>query len=114
MIRFGPAGNSESFYAQGYKNSWQAPGWLKGMGLSAYEYSFGRGVRLKEETARAIGAEAARFGIQMSVHMPYFINFLSTFCTTAPVYLSSEQTIMHPKGDVRLAVQDFFNVGVTA
>lgn len=37
MIRFGPAGNSDSFYDQGYKASWQAPGWLRGMGLSAYE-----------------------------------------------------------------------------
>ena len=51
MIRFGPAGNSESFYAQGFKASWQAPAWLRKMGLSAYEYSFGRGVNLSEEAA---------------------------------------------------------------
>lgn len=74
MIRFGPAGNSESFYAQGYKSTWQAPGWLKAMGLSAYEYSFGRGVSLSEEMAEKIAGEAAFHGIAVSAHAPYFIN----------------------------------------
>ena len=60
MLRFGPAGNSESFYAAGYKSSHQAPAWLAAMGLSAYEYSFGRGVGLSDEAAekiRALGGE---------------------------------------------------------
>ena len=74
MIRFGPAGNSESFYAQGYKASWQAPAWLKAMGLSAYEYSFGRGVQLKEEMAQRIAREARENDIAVSAHAPYFIN----------------------------------------
>ena len=74
MIRFGPAGNSESFYAQGYKNSWQAPGWLQAMGLSAYEYSFGRGVSLSDEMAEKIAGEARAHDIAISAHAPYFIN----------------------------------------
>ena len=74
MIRFGPAGNSESFYAQGYKASWQAPGWLRGMGLSAYEYSFGRGVNLSEEAAEKIAGHARENDITVSAHAPYFIN----------------------------------------
>ena len=74
MIRFGPAGNSESFYAQGYKASWQAPGWLRGMGLSAYEYSFGRGVNLTDEMADKIGLYARENDIAVSAHAPYFIN----------------------------------------
>ncbi len=74
MIRFGPAGNSESFYAQGYKASWQAPGWLRGMGLSAYEYSFGRGVNLSEEAAEKIARYARENDIAVSAHAPYFIN----------------------------------------
>ena len=74
MIRFGPAGNSESFYAQGYKASWQAPGWLRGMGLSAYEYSFGRGVSLSEEMADKIAGYARENDIAVSAHAPYFIN----------------------------------------
>ena len=74
MIRFGPAGNSESFYAQGYKSTWQAPAWLEEMGLDAYEYSFGRGVSLSDETALRIAGEAAAHGVALSVHAPYFIN----------------------------------------
>lgn len=74
MIRFGPAGNSDSFYAQGHKHSFEAPAWLRGMGLSAYEYSFGRGVRLTDETAALIAAEARAHDIAVSVHAPYFIN----------------------------------------
>lgn len=74
MIKFGPAGNSESFYAQGYKSTWQAPKWLQEMGLNAYEYSFGRGVNLSEESAGKIRAEAEKYGITISAHAPYFIN----------------------------------------
>ncbi|MBR5111420.1 MAG: TIM barrel protein [Clostridia bacterium] len=74
MIRFGPAGNSDSFYAQGYKASWQAPAWLRGMRLSAYEYSFGRGIQLSEDMAAKIAGHARENDIAVSVHAPYFIN----------------------------------------
>ena len=74
MIKFGPAGNSDSFYAQGYKSTWQAPKWLKEMGLNAYEYSFGRGVNLSDEGAEKVRAEAEKYGISVSAHAPYFIN----------------------------------------
>ena len=75
MLRFGPAGNSESFYAQGYKSSLQAPEWLHSMGLSAYEYSFGRGISLSMEMAEKIAGVAQAHGIAVSAHAPYFINF---------------------------------------
>lgn len=75
MLRFGPAGNSESFYAQGYKSSLQAPEWLHSMGLSAYEYSFGRGISLSMEMAEKIAGAAQAHGIAVSAHAPYFINF---------------------------------------
>jgi len=74
MIRFGPAGNSDSFYAQGYKASWQAPAWLRAMSLNAYEYSFGRGVQLKEDMADKIAGLARENDIAVSAHAPYFIN----------------------------------------
>ena len=74
MIRFGPAGNSDSFYAQGYKASWQAPAWLHAMGLNAYEYSFGRGVQLKEDMAEKIAGFARENDVAVSAHAPYFIN----------------------------------------
>ena len=47
------------------------------MGLDAYEYSLTKGVRLKEGTAREIGEQAAKWGITMSVHAPYYINLAS-------------------------------------
>jgi len=73
-IRFGPSGNSESFYEQGYKHTHQAPEYLAKMGLDAFEYSFGRGVRMGESTAAAIRAAMQEHGIALSVHAPYFIN----------------------------------------
>ena len=53
-MRFGPAGNAERFYAEGFKASVQAPEWLAAQGLTAYEYSFGRGVSLSDDTAADI------------------------------------------------------------
>jgi deoxyribonuclease-4 len=75
MVKFGPSGNDKLFYEQGYKKSTQAPKWLKEMGLDLYEYSFGRGITASLETAKEIGKEAKKHGIEMSVHAPYFINF---------------------------------------
>lgn len=74
MILFGPAGNSASFYDQGHKHTYQAFEWIAGLGLNTYEYSFGRGVRIKEETAKIIGQKAAEHGVTLSVHAPYYIN----------------------------------------
>ncbi len=74
MILFGPAGNSESFYNEGHKRTVEVFSWIKDMGLNAYEYSFGRGVRLKHDTATAIGKQAAANDIALSVHAPYYIN----------------------------------------
>ena len=48
MIRFGPSGNSESFYAAGYSHTEEAASYVKEMGLDCFEYSFGRGVRMTE------------------------------------------------------------------
>ena len=75
--RFGPAGNSESFAAEGYKKSEDAPAWLAAKGLTAFEYQCGRGVRCGEDTAKRIGAAARAHGVQMSIHAPYFINLSS-------------------------------------
>lgn len=74
QIRFGPAGNSESFYAQGHKSTLEQFPWLADMGLTAYEYSFGHGVRITEKTARAVGECAAQYDIALSIHAPYYVN----------------------------------------
>ena len=75
--RFGPAGNSESFAAEGFKKSEDAPAWIAARGLTAFEYQCGRGVRCGEDTAKRIGAAARAHGVQMSIHAPYFINLSS-------------------------------------
>ncbi len=74
-MRFGPSGNSESFFVQGHKSTIEQPKWLfDNFGLDAFEYSFGRGVRITEKSARQIGEAFDEYGIQKSVHAPYFIN----------------------------------------
>lgn len=75
MIKFGPSGNSQSFYAAGYEHTEEAAAYVKEMGLNCFEYSFGRGVRMGEEKARSIGAAFAKENVEISVHAPYFINF---------------------------------------
>lgn len=77
MTKFGPGGNSESFYKEGHKSTIEAPLWLKNRGLDAYEYQCGNGVNVGEESAKAIGEEAKKHGITMSVHAPYFISLAS-------------------------------------
>lgn len=77
MIRFGPSGNSESFYDQGYKSSVQMPAWLRKMGLNAYEYQCNRGVKINKKTAEELGQEAVRNDIFLSIHAPYYINMAS-------------------------------------
>ena len=75
MIKFGPSGNSASFYAAGYEHTEEAASYVKEMGLDCFEYSFGRGVRMGAEKARSIGRAFAQEGVEISVHAPYFINF---------------------------------------
>ena len=75
MIKFGPSGNSESFYAAGYEHTEQAAKYVKDLGLDCFEYSFGRGVRMSESKAISIGEAFAEQRVELSVHAPYFINF---------------------------------------
>ncbi len=77
MIRFGPSGNSDSFYEQGFKSSAQMPAWLASKGLNAYEYSCTKGVKVGEATAREIGQQAQNNNIFVSIHAPYYINMSS-------------------------------------
>ena len=72
--KFGPAGNSESFYNEGFKSTLQAPAWLKERGLDAYEYQAGNGLTAGLATLKKIGDEAKKNGILMSLHTPYFIS----------------------------------------
>ena len=73
-VLFGVAGNSDTFTKTVSKASTDAPAWLRAIGLDAYEYQCGKGVRVGEATARQIGENAAQAGITLSLHAPYFIS----------------------------------------
>ena len=73
-IRFGTAGTSDSFTAMGYKNSLDIPAYTEKMGLDAFEYQSGHGVRLGLDKARQMADDAAARGILFSVHAPYYIS----------------------------------------
>ncbi len=109
--RFGPAGNSESFYAAGHKSTAEAPAWLHALGLTAYEYQCGRGVRVSEDTAKTMGELANRYGIQLSLHAPYFISLASAEpekrdnsiryileSARAVTAMGGERIVVHPGG----------------
>ena len=76
-IRFGTAGTSDSFAAKGYKSSLDIPAYTAEMGLDAFEYQCGHGVRLGLEKAARMAADAAERGILFSVHAPYYISMSS-------------------------------------
>ena len=74
---FGPGGNGDLFYAEGYKSTKDAPKWIRKIGLDAYEYEAGKGIMAGESALRAIGEAAKAEGIKMSLHAPYFISLSS-------------------------------------
>ena len=111
IARFGPAGNSESFYDAGYKSTVQAPAWLHTLGLNAYEYQCGRGVRVSADSAKELGELATRYGIQLSLHAPYFISLASAEAekrdnsiryilesARAVTAMGGERIVVHPGG----------------
>ncbi len=75
-VRFGPAGSSEAF-SKKYKKSSEMPEYLSKMGLDAFEYQCGQGVRVSESSGIALKSEAEKWGIKLSLHSPYFISLSS-------------------------------------
>lgn len=71
---FGPGGNSDAFKLAGYKSTLDAPSWVKGIGLDAYEYEAGNGLSASAGMLAEIGREAKENNIKMSYHTPYFIS----------------------------------------
>mgnify|MGYP003311447294 CR=1 FL=1 len=76
FAKFGPGGNSAAF-SKKYKSTADAPLYLKEMGLSAYEYECGQGVKISQASAEIIGKNAKENGISLSLHSPYFISFIT-------------------------------------
>lgn len=75
MIKFGPSGNSDCFYAAGFSHTEEAAPFVRERGLDCFEYSFGRGVRMSENkgdrhTGGVCGGGRGDFRAR-----PYFINF---------------------------------------
>lgn len=123
---FGPAGNSDSFYAAGHKATLEAPAWLHSLGLTAYEYQCGRGVRVSENTARAMGEAAAQYGVQLSLHAPYFISLASAEpekrdnsiryileSARAVTAMGGERIVVHPGGLGGLPRADATQLAIT-
>ena len=110
-IKFGPAGNSQSFSDAGLKSTVDAPRWISDMGLTAYEYQCGRGVAIGQETAQKIGAQAEQYHIAMSLHAPYYINlsvrteerieknidYILSSCRAAE-WLGADRVVVHTGG----------------
>lgn len=76
-IRFGTAGTSDSFSVMGYKTSMEVPEYTARMGLDAFEYQCGRGVRLGLDKAEKMARLAQQKDILFSVHAPYYISMSS-------------------------------------
>jgi len=74
---FGPAGNSDDFYAAGYKRTYEIFQYLSDIDLDAYEYQCGKGTNVKDETAFKIREESKKYGITVTLHAPYYISLAS-------------------------------------
>ena len=79
MLRIGPSGNSEAFYASGRKHTYEEGEFLHSLGLNAFEYSFGRGVSMSDETAGKIKSEFSKYDVAISAHAPYYTNFANPY-----------------------------------
>ncbi|MBE6894767.1 MAG: endonuclease IV [Ruminococcaceae bacterium] len=77
MVKFGTAGLDANFALQGFKKTIEAPIYLEKMGLDAFEYQCGRGVRVSEKAAAEFGAACREKNITLSLHAPYYISMSS-------------------------------------
>lgn len=75
MIKFGPSGPGERFYNEGFSTTEQSAEWVKQNNLELFEYSFGRGINIKEEKALKLRDAFKNANVEISVHAPYYINF---------------------------------------
>lgn len=73
---FGPAGSAENF-SKLYKSTVDMPKYLSEMGLDAFEYQCGQGVRVSDALGAALRSKADEYKITISLHAPYFISLSS-------------------------------------
>ena len=123
MIKFGPSGNGEKFYAEGHKHTAEAGEYCKNLGLNCYEYSFGRGITLSEGKAEEIGLAFAQAEVEISVHAPYFINFANpddeaagksyNYVLNSAKYLKlfgGKRVVFHPAAQGKATREDAVNL----
>ncbi|MBC7765971.1 MAG: TIM barrel protein [Hyphomonadaceae bacterium] len=123
MIRFGAAGLDEQFYADGFSASVDYPKWLRAMGLSAYEFQGGRGIKIGKDKAILLGNEAKNYDIQLSVHAPYYINLANTDAEKqqnsinyilqslqAAAYMGATRVTVHPGAVTKTSRQEALQV----
>ena len=119
MIKFGPSGNSASFFDEGFSKSEESALWTKRKGLDCFEYSFGRGVNLSRSTAEKIGEAFKNCDVELSVHAPYFINFANPddemaeksykyvlTSAEAAVSMGANRIVFHPAAQGKLSRED--------
>lgn len=75
MVKFGPAGNSDSFYTDGYLSTLDTATWVKNKGLDVFEYSLSRGLTITDDLCIKLGKVFKENNIEITVHAPYYINF---------------------------------------
>ena len=75
--KFGPAGTSDDFKAQGYKHSLDVPKYLCEKGLDHFEYQCGRGVNIGTDKATVLGEEFAKHSLSVSLPAPFYISMSS-------------------------------------
>lgn len=126
MIKFGVAGNSNSFYNEGYTTTIEAGLWCKNRGIDIFEYSFGRGINVSDKTAFEIGNAFKLHGVEMSVHAPYYINFANTdpeMIQKSIMYVVNsvrkmkafncgDRIVFHPATQGKMERKDAFNLAV--
>ncbi|NLX82492.1 MAG: TIM barrel protein [Clostridiales bacterium] len=107
-VRFGPAGNSDSFYAAGFSQTVDAFLWQREQfDLDAFEVPFGRGISMSAATAEAIGAAAHQAGVTLSAHAPYYINLANPsdeMAQKSMQYILSAARLLDIMGGSRLVV----------
>lgn len=104
MALFGPQGNSAAFYQDGRTSSWQAIGWISGLGLTCYEYAYGRGFPVGDESLEQIAAQAAQYNMPLSMEGLYFMNLADGLADGKTMkYFDEDLRVARDLGAARMA-----------
>lgn len=101
-MRFGPGG-----YPKTSKNPKDALDIIKGLGLSALELEYVRGVKTSKENAVGFGAMAKERDIRLTAHAPYYISMNSDKTETRDKsidWIMDTVRVMHHMGGYSIAV----------